>query len=313
MKTGRRFNTKMEMIQAIYFDVGEVQQEKEKPKKPKQKVFVPVDKWKPIDPEDRVVNLIKGYFIAPISTTYNLNIDPRMRFDYFVLSTKKCYNSQDMRDHLDQYVNYFETFYDPDREYIAVLYHLKSMMDKYDNDMYPSNVFFGDCYRYILVSNLQNKVTQMVEDNYHLELTYVNNKMPSLQYDNRHAKLLLQMSILMDLCIPLLTNYAYMHRVDNIDEYLMQFFDLVLNLYNVDMYSKMYETAYSNILNNQKSNQGIWDKQDIRAIDITTHSTHSVRNIILNIMPKYTFERNIISFNTASIRENTKYQVDAVA
>ena len=100
-----------------------------------------------------------------------------------------------------------------------------------------------------------------------------------------------------------------MHRGDNIDDYLIAFFDYILNLYDVDMYSKLYDTAYTNIYTNQKTNQGVWDKQDIRAIDITTHSTHSVRNIILNIMPKYTFIRNIISFNCASIRENTKYQV----
>lgn len=275
----------------------------------KNDLFIPVDEWHPQTPEDKVINVSKGYFIAPISATYNLNLDPEMRFDYFVLSTKKCYNSQDMRDHLFQYVNYFEKYYDKDREYIAVLYHLKSIMDKYDSNAYSINQFFYDMYRYILTSDLEKKIAQMVDDNYTLSLNYVNVRNPSLQYTDRHAKLLHRMSILMDLCIPLLTNYAYMHRIDNIDEYLMQFFDSVLWLYDVDMYSKLYDTAYTNIYTNQKTNQGVWDKQDIRAIDITTHSAHSVRNIILNIMPKYTFTKNIISFNCASIRENTKYQV----
>ncbi|WP_301204469.1 hypothetical protein [Bacteroides acidifaciens] len=275
----------------------------------KNENFIPVDQWEPETPEDRVVNVTKGNFIAPICATYGLNIDPNMRFDHFVLSTKKCYNSNDMRAHLFQYINYFEKFYDTDREYIAVLYRLKTIMDKYDSTLYPCNAFFYDMYRYILTGELERKVARMVDDNYTLELNYVNMRSPSLQYTDYHAKLLLRMSILMDLCIPLLTNYAYMHRVDNIDDYLIAFFDYILNLYDVDMYSKLYDTAYTNIYTNQKTNQGVWDKQDIRAIDITTHSTHSVRNIILNIMPKYTFVRNIISFNCASIRENTKYQV----
>lgn len=290
------------MTPAIYFE--------DAPASPQNNTlkFIPVDEWHPSETE-MVVSVIKGYFVAPISTTYNLNIDPRMRFDYFVLSTKKCYNSQDMRDHLFQYINYFEKFYDQDREYIAVLYHLKTIMDKYDSAHYPVQAFFGDCYRYILKSNLEKKIAKMVDDNYNLSLNYVNLKSPSLQYTDYHAKLLFRMSMLMDLCIPLLTNYAYMHRIDNIDEYLMEFFDYVLNLYDVNMYNKLYDTAYTNIYTNQKTNQGIWDKQDIRAIDITTHSSHSVRNIILNIMPKYTYTKNIISFNCASIRENTKFQV----
>jgi len=271
--------------------------------------FIKVDDWMLINPEDKVINLAKGYFIAPISTTYNLDLDPRSRFDYFVLSTKKCYNSNDMRDHLYQYLNYFEKFYDQDREYIAILFRIKTVMDNYDANYYSQNAFFGELYRYILTSNLEKKVAKMVDDNYSLHLDYVNDRNPSLQYTDRHAKLLLRMSILMDLCIPLLTNYAYMHRVDNIDEYLLSFFDAIINLYDVNMYSKLYDTAYTNIDTNQKTNQGVWDKQDIRAISIETHTKHSVQNIILNIMPKYKFKQNVVSFNTASIRENTKYQV----
>ncbi len=273
------------------------------------KEFIPVDKWAPTSPEEALVKVTKGYFIAPLSATYNLNIDPAMRFDYFVLSTKKCYNSDEVREHLFRYINYFEKYYDQDKEYLAVLYHMKSVMDKYDNTIYTQDKFFYDLQRYILRSNLENKVAKMVDDNYTLNLNYVNLRSPSLQYTDYHSKLLFRMSMLMNLIIPLLTNYAYMHRIDDIDEYLMQAFDNVLYLYDVDMYSKLYDTAYTNIYTNQKTNQGVWDKQDIRAIDITTHSTHSVRNIILNIMPKYTFVKNIISFNCSSIRENTKYQV----
>lgn len=276
---------------------------------PGEQLFIPVDDWSPQSPDEIIINVQKGHLIAPISATYNLNINPEVKFDWFVLSTKKCYNSNDMRAHLYQYINYFEVYYDKDREYLAVLYHIKTIMDKYDENAYNQNTFFNDLYRYILKSNLATKVMKMVEDNYMLALNYVNARSPSLQYTDYHAKILLCMSILMDLCIPLLTNYAYMHRVDNIDDYLMSFFDAVLYLYDIDMYSKLADTAYTNIHTNQKTNQGVWDKQDIRGIDITTHTDHSVRNIILNIMPKYQFNKNIISLNTASIRQNTKYQV----
>lgn len=50
-------------------------------------------------------------------------------------------------------------------------------------------------------------------------------------------------------------------------------------------------------------------KQDIRGKDTITHSMGAVRNIILNIMPKYTFSQNMVSLNYTSIQKSNKYQV----
>lgn len=50
-------------------------------------------------------------------------------------------------------------------------------------------------------------------------------------------------------------------------------------------------------------------KQDIRGKDTITHSMGAVRNIVLNIMPKYTFDQNMVSLNYTSIQKSNKYQV----
>ena len=81
---------------------------------------------------------------------------------------------------------------------------------------------------------------------------------------------------------------------------------------NINIYAKLYDTAFTNVIANQKSNP-IWEKQDIRSIDASTHSVDSVHNIILNIMPKYSFDKNIISFNYASIRRNTSYKITDIS
>lgn len=276
--------------------------------------FVPVDLWQPSNPNEVIINTKPGFFIAPISVIFNLNLSPDDKLDYFILSTKKCYNSVAMRSHLFQYVNYFCNYYDPDFEYISVLFTMKTKMDRYNASTYPPQALFYDMERYILNSGIADRVQQMVMDNYYQELNYSNIKNPSLQYTNDHARILHKMSILMDLCIPLLTNYAYMHKVDNIDEFLLAFYDKILHMEpNVNIYAKLYDTAFTNVVANQKNNQGIWIKQDIRSIDTTTHSTDSVHNIILNIMPKYTFDKNIISFNYASIRRNTSYKITDIS
>ena len=285
-----------------------------KPRRDTRTQFVPVDLWQPSTPEEVIVNCKPGYFIAPISIVYQLEVGPDDNIDYFVLPTKKCYNSAVMRSHLFQYINYFCNYYDKDWEYISVLFTMKTKMDRYSTSMYPVSAFFYDMERYILKSGIANRVRKMVDDNYYQELNYSNIKNPSLQYTNEHAKILHTMSILMDLCIPLLTNYAYMHKVDSIDDYLLAFYDRILHIDDsINIYAKLYDTAYTNVVANQKNNQGIWIKQDIRSIDTTTHSTDSVFNIILNIMPKYTFKNNIISFNYASIRRNTSFKITDIS
>ena len=74
---------------------------------------IPVDKWQP-QPDEVVINCKPGIFVAPIGAALNLDIDDKI--NYFVLSTKKCYNSIAMRQHLFQYLNYFENYYDAERE-----------------------------------------------------------------------------------------------------------------------------------------------------------------------------------------------------
>lgn len=280
----------------------------------RRSTLTPVDLWTPQNPNEVIINCKPGFFVAPLSVLFNIELGPNDKMDYFVLSTKKCYNSATMRTHLYQYVNYFCNFYDPEWEYMSVLFAMKTKIDRYSATSYPIEAFFYDMERYILRSTIADHVEQMVKDNYYQELNYVNIKTPSLQYTNDHARLLHKMSILMDLCIPLLTNYAYMHKVDNIDDYLLRFYDRILHMDNtIDIYAKLYDTAYTNVVANQKNNAGIWIKQDIRSIDTTTHSTDSVHNIILNIMPKYTFDKNIISFNYASIRRNTSYKITDIS
>jgi hypothetical protein len=277
-------------------------------------LFIPIDQWDPKDESEVIVNCVPGFFVAPISIIGNINIDKDSKFDYFMLSPKKCYNSVEVRKHLYRYLNYFCNFYDFDKEYLSILFILKIKMERYSTDQYPPDAFFNDIDRYILRSDIVKKVKAMVDDNYCQDLDYKNIKSPSLQYTNDHAKLLHMMSILMDMCIPLLTNYAYMHKIGAIDDFLLCFYDRILHIDpSIDMYVKLYDTAYTNAISNQRNNQGIWIKQDIRSIDATTHSTDSVHNIILNIVPKYTFDKNIVSFNYASIKKNTAYKITDIS
>lgn len=275
-----------------------------------------VDEWVP-DKDDIIFTSIVGALIAPVCAYYKYDSDSKS-MDYFVTSTKKCYNSDLMRAHTCHYLNYFEKFYDKDKEYLSIMCQIKFFIDNGvivnpntgAKATYTVDSFMNDLRRYVLNPNLVFKTGQMAHDNYSLDLNYKNSNNPSLQYNDDHACLLMQCSLLINMMIPLLTHFAYINKIPKIDDFLLHAFDHVFTLFpNIDIYNKLYETSSTNIEKNEQSNAAIWAKQDIRGRNVTTHSISSVNNIILNIMPKYIFSQNIVSMNYSSIINNTGFQI----
>ena len=264
-----------------------------------------IDSWVP-KPEDVIYQNNKGIIYAPVMRSLQIQGDFQS-LDFFIMNPKKCYNSQAMREHTCLYLNYFEKFYDPEKELSLIIYRIKYLIDT--TPLYGENEFLNDVRTYILNPRLINRVRQLVEDNYNLNLEYKNIS-ENLQYTDEHAKIMLVMSLFMNFTIPLITHFAYVNKVGVIDDFIMEVFDLILNMYpQVNIYSKLYETTYSNVSKSELKNAPIWAKQDIRGKDTATHSYASVSNIILNIMPKYTFDKSIISLNFTSISKNTSCQV----
>ena len=280
-----------------------------------------VDNWIP-DPHagDKLIfsSNFAGAIVAPVRDFYKYTGDKNSTLDIFITQTKKCYNSDPMRQHICHYLNYFENFFDPDHEYFSMLCILKFTIDNGIVNpqtgtvaQYTKEHFIYDLNRMILSPSIVKKVEAMVDHNYSLDLNYKNINNPSLQYGDIHAKRLMECSILINLFIPLLTHFAYMQKMPgNIDGFLLEAFDGILSMFqDVDIVSKLYETAFTNISKSEQSNIGIWAKQDIRGRNVTTHSISSIENIILNIMPKYVFSENIVSMNYSSIINNTNFQI----
>lgn len=255
-----------------------------------------VDTWTP-NSEDIIFKTNKGIIYAPVSQGLQL-VGDYQSLDFFIMSPKKCYNSPAMREHTCLYLNYFEKYYDPDNELCAILYRIKYMIDTVAQ--YGENEFLNDIRMYMLNPRMIQKARSMVDSNYNLQLQYKNIS-ENLQYTDEHAKIMLVMSLFMNFTIPLITHFAYVNKVGIIDDFILEVFDPIMNMApGVNIYSKLYETTYSNVSKSELKNAPIWAKQDIRGKDVATHSYASVSNIILNIMPKYTFEKSIISLNFTS-------------
>ena len=262
-----------------------------------------VDTW--VCPqEDTLFTSTKNVIIAPINNFLNISSDS---LDYFVIRPKKCYNSQVLREHLCQVLNYFEKYFDPDKELFIYMARIKYMIDNVQG--YNTQNFIHDIRVYVLGDGIKRKTEAMTDYNYNLDLTY-RNIAASLQYTNDHAKILLEMSILMNCVIPLTVHFAHVNRITAIDEFILDVYDLIMQMFpTADIFTKLYETSYSNVSKSEYKNAPLWAKQDVRGKDVTTHSIESVNNIILNIMPKYAFDKNIVALNYTSVNKNTKCQI----
>lgn len=269
-----------------------------------------VDSWEP-EPGDLLFTYIKGAFIIPVNTFWGYRIDEHREMNYFTLSAKRrCYASEPMQIHLCKYLNYFEKYYDPDKELFSIYAKMKYMMDFVPN--YNNEAFISDIQLYILSDTLLYKVEQMDYDNYMLHLTY-KNKDSSICYSDKHAKMLMQISIIINMIIPLMCHYMDNKNMISDNNFILSIYDIVLNKFDqVDIVSKLYETAITNVNKSYNSDTNLWNKQDIRSKNVTTHSLECRENILLNVLPKYEYTKNVINYNFTSIDYSNKFQVTGI-
>lgn len=274
-----------------------------------------VDEWVP-EEEDLLYTSSKGAFIVPIRQFYNLgDCKEKEDLDYFVLTlpAKRCYASDKMKNHICHYLNYFNKFYDYDKELFMIYSKIKYLIDY--EPTYDEDNFLFDIKRYVLSPTMLWKIKQMDEHNYYVNLTYTNpNK--AICYTNRHAKLLMRISLLLNMCIPMIIHFVYMRNIENPNELILKVCDMLLDVdiySDVDLYNKLYETSITIVNASYKHDTGLWEQQDIRSKNVTTHAIDCVENILLNVLPKYMYNDSIINLNLGSINNSNGYQVTGIS
>lgn len=269
-----------------------------------ERKIIRVDEWIP-EEGDLLFQHTKGAIYLDVKSILGLMMDDNI--NYFIMSAKRCYNNDDIRELITHYLNYFEKFYDKDKELIMVYARLKVLIDH--NPEYTKYMFIDDIFRYVLSPTIRIKIKSMNSDNYYINISKsIKKSKESLLYDNNHGKILMELSLMMKFTIPLLTHYIHMRGIKNTQNFLLTVYDGLLNLFSVDIYSKLYETADSNIMKS-KQNHPIWDKQDIRSINSTIHTKDAVENILVCMIPKYVYNMNMAKLNYTSIINNTKYKI----
>ena len=294
-----------------------------------------IDDWRPTCDAERIFTHIRGAVIAPVHKFFGMSDEDAANnmIDYFYVTSKRCYNSDTkikdgevslgFRDHCTNYMNYFEKYYDTELQLLGLYAQLKYLIDC--ETRYSLEMFLHDLWQYFINPNatytsqyLNWCLDKMNIEQYNLELNYKNNKSPVLEYSDFHAKILLKISVMQNMMIPLLTHFITRRKIPQgeIKHVLLRAFDLLFQIcnkmYNVDLGSKIYETTTSNVTKNINNNSVLWDMQTIRGRNATTHSVETVENIIMQIIPKYTYNKNIIHFNYNAINRDIKFRVTEV-
>lgn len=220
----------------------------------------PVDEWVPSE-EDMIFKTVKGAIVTDISSFYGMDQNPNL--DSFYLAAKRSYNNQKLREHLVHYLNYFEKYYDHDRELPTIYATIKYLIDY--EPAYTKEALFYDIRQRIIYGSLNAKADRMVRENYQLDLEYTNKKNPALQYTDKHAMLLLKISLLMNMMIPILCHFLTVRRIHSTIDFLLEIYDDLLHVDpDIDIYQKLYETALTNVQRAEKKNPIIFAKQDVR-------------------------------------------------
>ena len=265
-----------------------------------------LDEWV-ASPEDQIVSNVRYAIIMPISKILGATLpEGQNNLDVFILRPKKCYNSEIMRDHICRAINYFEKYFDPDKELLMCIAKIKYLIDYYPT--YSKEAFLSDLKRFILSPSMQQKLKHLVDYNYQIELEYKSIS-PSLQYTDEHVKCLLTCMMYCNFEIPLITHFIQTNRISGVDDFILDAYDEFLSMFDTDIFSKLCETSYTNVQKTEYKNAPLWNKQDIRGKDVVSQSRDNVDNIILNIMPKYAFNKNIVALNYTSITKNVSCQV----
>lgn len=290
-----------------------------------------VDEWCPY-PEDRIFTECKNSIILPVSKFFGLKESKVL--DSFILTNKRCYNSEEIRWHICHYLNYFEKYFDKEHELLFYIYRMKQLIDTgyilQDGSTVPYTLdnFYYDIKTYILSDSMYNKVWDMVECNYNLDLNYKNKNNEGLQYNNNHGKYFMEISMFMNILIPLIMHFLFRNRIMDVNrmhEIIFTIYNWLFDMYidvnrmqtrglqPADMWAKLYETASTTMTSHAKANQVLWDMSELRGYSPTINANDSINTVIMQVMPKYTYSGNVVTYNISSVRNNIKYNISDIS
>lgn len=258
--------------------------------------------WKP-KKNETIVDVDGKLFIAYFDKVFN---QPSLSVYNRFLIKKGSYENQ--LDVISNYINFFMNFYDEDDELISAYLKIKFAIDK-ENRFNKDNMsaLIDLIYELMFSKSMVSKINQMVEDNYLADIENSDNKklnagkdrkyLESLEFTNKHVKIMLRISFGMKIICPLLFHYAAKNviKIDKDSPIIYEFYKNLFPTFqdDVDMYVKLFTYVKSRALESASMNSVIFEQREILGIDIYTVIHQFVRKVLISEnMVKYKFNEH---------------------
>lgn len=182
---------------------------------------------------------------------------------FFGKSNLKVYNKffikkgsyENQLDIITRYINFFMKFYDKDDELATAYLKIKYALDKEKRfNVDNMNMLINMIYEVLFTDTLREKISAMVEDNYlddienNVDKKKYNKKenkhLESLEFTNKHIKILLKISFGMKIISPVLFHYVALNviKLDKDSDLIYNFYEKLFTIFNdgVDIYNKLF-------------------------------------------------------------------------
>lgn len=273
--------------------------------------FVRVDDWNP-NQEDIIIQHDGKLVIIPFDDLFKR--DYIKSINTFVIKkdsyVKRLGDSDDGRG-ICHYLNYFLKFYDNNHELLMAYIKLKYVIDKKSSPI-KLIPFIKLLYSILFTNSMKDKISKMVEDNYYVEVSRNSDKKynEAMEFTMEHAKLMMKISMCMKLMVPIMFHYINSNNFGKEKSYIFTFYQGLFDLFdnNVDIYNKLYVSTLAKVNYNYTKNKLLWEQREIFGTDPLLYLDILLKDkIISETMFKYTFDKNIISFNSVVLDKQLGY------
>lgn len=272
----------------------------------KDQKFIRIDEWVP-KKSDKKITYDGKLIVIPFDKFFNR--DSNTLLNNFIIK-KESYINQ--LEHITHYINYFIKFYDEENELILAYLKLKFLIDNKDRNI-SLNAFIKILYSIIITDNMIEKINNLVEDNYYIDLSSKDKSKKyneSLEFTEKHAKIMMSISMAMKIIIPPMFHYLNSYGLLKDKEHIFRFYERLFDIFSkeVDIYNKLWLSIMSKVNINYVRNSVIWEQREIFGTNPFTHMTELFRNkIIIESFFKYKFNNNLISYNYVVLENQLRF------
>lgn len=241
------------------------------------------------------------------------NLDKEYDFiNTFNLSKKRAYCNK--IELIVEYVNGLLKDYKYLDKFMFKYLYLKFAVDNGRYTLEDEETFINDVYHLLFTKSFIAHIKKYTEEHYAMDIDSKEienlkyNKV--LQFSDTHCKILHNISLSIKVIIPIILQFAYNNfGRENPTDYLILSFERLFEIFSpdVDMFAKLWESVYSRVVVTKNSDKTFWNYTEILGISVNSLTTDIVKKLMVDIIPKYVYDQNLVSLNHVIINNNIDY------